>query len=301
MDYLTMMELTGEEMELLRSYLWQDSGGGDLTSQLFSQEYGSAVIITEDDCILSGLEAAIFLFEEEGCTIEELEDVFNEGLSKAGSEILKISGPVPGLLKAERVALNVISRMSGIATLARSASMKAEETSPGTRVAGTRKTTPGFQIFEKRALMDGGALPHRRDLSSLAMLKDNHISALGGGPEAVKEGVSQIRDLYGPYILIEVEAEDIETALSGLESGADIIMFDNMSPDEIKKASKTAREAAKKLGKGITLEASGGIRIDDIPDYAPWVDVISMGSLTYGAPMKSFKMEYLGPYDPDNK
>ncbi len=289
-----MLELTSEEMELLRSYLWQDSGGGDLTSHLFSEDDGSAVIIAEDDCILSGLEAAIFLFEEEGCETELIVDSCDNGLCKAGSEILRINGPVPGLLKAERVALNVISRMSGIATMANNASRKAEEASPGTRVAGTRKTTPGFQIFEKRALMDGGALPHRRDLSSFAMLKDNHISALGGGPGAVKKGVCRIRDLYGPYILIEVEAEDIETALAALESGADIIMFDNIPPDEIMKASETVREAAKKQGKRIILEASGGIRIEDMASYAPWVDVISMGSLTYGAPLKSFKLEYRG-------
>jgi nicotinate-nucleotide pyrophosphorylase (carboxylating) len=289
-----MKELTGEEKEMLSSYLWQDSGSGDLTSILFSEDTASAVLMAEDECIISGMECVRFLFEEEGCHVELLQGAFNESVCEAGSEIMMVSGPVSGILRAERTALNVISRMSGIATMARKASEMAESSSPGTRVAGTRKTTPGFHLFEKRALIDGGALPHRRDLSSLAMIKDNHLAALGGGPDAVLAGVEIIREVHGPYSLIEVEAEDLPTALAAVEAGADIIMLDNMSPEMVAATSEKVRQAARDQDREITLEASGGIGIDEIGLFAPHVDVISMGSLTYGAIPKGFKLEYHG-------
>jgi nicotinate-nucleotide pyrophosphorylase (carboxylating) len=197
------------------------------------------------------------------------------------------------LLRGERLALNIMSRMSGIATTARKASDIAEKTSPGTRVAGTRKTTPGFHYFEKRALIDGGALPHRTDLSSMAMLKDNHIKALGGGPDAVIAGVEMIRERYGPFIKIEVEVEDIPCGLAALEAGADIIMLDNFSPEAISVASSQIQKAAGDQGREIVLEASGGITLQNLKEYVPHVDVVSMGALTYAANPIDFKMEYI--------
>ncbi len=288
-----MRPLTDEEMEILRSYLWADSGGGDLTSELFEEEIGTAEVLVEDDCVLSGIEAAMFLFEEMGCEVELDEGVSSEAICGAGSRIMTITGPVVGLMRAERIVLNIISRMSGIATQAYKATAIAEEASPGTRVAGTRKTTPGFALFEKRALIDGCALPHRKDLSSLAMMKDNHISALGGGPEAIRDGVEMIREVHGPYIQIEVEVEGIDSGIAAVEAGADIVMLDNMTPDQAGEASNAIREVAGKLGRGIVLEASGGIGLDKLASYAPYVDVISMGSLTYGASPIGFKMEII--------
>lgn len=289
-----MGEMTNEEMEMLRSYLWQDSGGGDLTSILFNDQTATAVITAEVDCILSGLDEAAFIFEEEGCIVELMQGAFNDPYCESGSEVLMVSGPVSGMLKAERIALNVMSRMTGIATRAHEASSVAEEANPGTRVAGTRKTTPGFGIFEKKALIHGGALPHRRDLTSLAMLKDNHIAALGGGPDAVLAGVEIIREKYGPYVLIEVEAEDLQTAIAAVEAGADILMLDNMSPKLLSSVVEKVRKEADEQGSEITIEASGGINMEDISAFAPYVDVISMGALTCGVPIKSFRMDYHG-------
>ena len=196
-------------------------------------------------------------------------------------------------MRAERIVLNILSRMSGIATKAYKATGIVEKASPGTRVAGTRKTTPGFALFEKRALIDGCALPHRKDLSSLAMLKDNHISALGGGPDAIRDAVEMIREVHGPYIQVEVEIEDIDSGIAAVDAGANIVMLDNMTHEEASEASIALREAASKLGRKIVLEASGGIGIDELASYAPHVDVISMGSLTYGASPIGFKMEML--------
>lgn len=288
-----MRPLTDEEMEMLRSYLWADSGGGDLTSEIFEDEIGTAEVLVEDDCVLSGLEAAVFLFEEMGCSVELNDGASSEAICGSGSRIMTVSGPVAGLLRAERVVLNLLSRMSAIATMAYRATGIAQKASPGTRVAGTRKTTPGFSLFEKRALIDGCALPHRKDLTSLAMIKDNHISALGGGPDAIRDGVEMIREVHGPYIQIEVEVEDIDSGIAAVDAGADIVMLDNMTPNQAGQASNAIREAAAKLGRKVVIEASGGIGLDNLAEYAPHVDVISMGSLTYGATPIGFKMEII--------
>ncbi|MFW3146307.1 MAG: carboxylating nicotinate-nucleotide diphosphorylase [Thermoplasmatota archaeon] len=290
-DILGMLPLTYEEKKSLRRFLRQDSGKGDLTSLLFDDDRGAARIISEEDCVLSGTQAVQFLFAETGCSLEWNGGACPGSLCGKGAAIATVEGPVEGILRAERPALNLLSRMSGIATAAREASEKAHKASPGTRVAGTRKTTPGLQMFEKRALIDGGALPHRYDLSSMAMLKDNHIAALGGGADAVIAGVEMLRDTYGPYINIEVEVEDIACAMAALEAGADIIMLDNFSPEGVKLASKSLSKAAQKRSLKLTLEASGGITVDDLGLYAPYVDVISMGSLTYGSRPKGFKLE----------
>ena len=287
-----MMELTAKEMEMLRSYLWQDAGGGDPTGVFFPDQTGKAVITAEEDCVLSGIVPAMFLFEEEGCRLERVPGAVDGSLCGAGSEIMTAVGPTASLFKVERTVLNILSRMSGIATMAQEASRLAEEASPGTRVAGTRKTTPGFHLFEKRALIDGGALPHRYDLSSLAMIKDNHLKALGEGAESIAAAVDMMRELRGPYMLIEVEVEDISHGLAAVEAGADIIMFDNMSPRKLKEASEKVREEAERLGRNLTLEASGGITLENLAEYAPHVDVVSMGCLTQKALPKSFKMEY---------
>ncbi|MBN1390503.1 MAG: carboxylating nicotinate-nucleotide diphosphorylase [Candidatus Thermoplasmatota archaeon] len=287
-----MIPLTDEEKMLLDMALRQDSGKGDLTSCVFDGEIGCAIIISEDDCVLSGLEALDHIFGQEGAEVQFSEGVFPGSICGKGAVIATVKGPMEALLRAERVALNVLSRMSGIATMSRKASDIAEKASPGTRVAGTRKTTPLFGVLEKRALMDGGALPHRSDLHSLAMLKDNHLAALGGGPDAVIEGVRLLRERYGPYIKIEVEVEDIPSGIAAVDAGADIIMLDNLSPEEAMNASWKIRGYASENGRSIVMEISGGITLENLGLYAGHADVISMGSLTYAASIASFKMEY---------
>jgi nicotinate-nucleotide pyrophosphorylase (carboxylating) len=126
----------------------------------------------------------------------------------------------------------------------------------------------------------------------MAMLKDNHLSAMGGGPDSVLCGVEMIRELYGPYVNIEVEVEDIPCGLAAVEAGAEIIMLDNFSPEAIQKAASEIRKTAEDQGRDITLEASGGIDLDNLEKYAPHVDVISMGALTYDADPIGFKMEF---------
>ncbi|MCU0799194.1 MAG: carboxylating nicotinate-nucleotide diphosphorylase [Candidatus Thermoplasmatota archaeon] len=287
-----MRALTSQERDALIGYLEDDHGRGDPTSALFgAKDRGRAVIICEEGGILSGLEPAQFIFSVLGATLKVTEGLTTGAMLDKGASVAEVEGPVPSLLAGERTALNLLSRMSGIATMAKKASELASGSSPGARVAGTRKTTPGSHLFEKRALMDGGALPHRTDLSSLAMVKDNHIAALGGGPAAIGRAVSKLKYLYGPYLPIEVECGTVEEAIAALEAGADIIMLDNMGVDGVRKTSSALRDAMSRSHKRASIEASGGIALKDIPLIAPHVDVISMGSLTYGAHPISFKME----------
>lgn len=286
-----MKALTDLEKKVLDGYLLDDSGRGDATGIMFEEDTSTAIIISEENCKISGIEAAEHIFRKVGCSVKFPDGISSGAYVKEGTEIIEITGPTSGIMRGERVALNILSRMSGIATISGKASDIADKASPGTRVAGTRKTTPGFSIFEKRALMDGGALPHRMDLSSLAMLKDNHLNALGGGPDAVIAGVKMLKESFGPYIKIEVEIEEIPSGLAAVNAGADIIMLDNFSPESVAIASAEIIKAADEQGKDIILEASGGIGLDEISGYAPHVDVISMGSLTYNAPYIGFKLD----------
>lgn len=284
-----MRPLEGIEKEMLSAFLRSDFGGGDPASEAIVEIDGKAEINCGRDCVLSGLEAVDWIFRESGCVVDFEDGAVSGGMWVGGKRLSVIEGGVREILRGERTALNILSRMSGIATAASKASDIARRASPGTRVAGTRKTTPGFGPFEKRALIDGGALPHRMNLSQLAMLKDNHISAAGS--EGIKGLVGSIRERYGPYILIELEAEDPDTAMEGLDAGCDIIMLDNLPPERCGEISKMLKDRSRDLGRRVKIEASGGITMEDIADYAPHVDVISMGSLTYGYDPVGFSMD----------
>jgi nicotinate-nucleotide pyrophosphorylase (carboxylating) len=181
--------------------------------------------------------------------------------------------------------------MSSIATYARELSERIEGT--GCRLAGTRKTTPGFAYFEKEALVDGGALPHRRSLSEMAMVKDNHLTYLSGAGIPPGEAVERIRGEVGEQVPLEVEAEDEATAISALEAGADIIMLDNRAPEEFSRLARTIRARAAELGRRITIEASGGITEKDLHLYARDADVVSMGVLTSPPIRIGFKLDAL--------
>ncbi len=286
-----MYHLTMGEIKFLKKYLKGDSRDGDITSSILGEREGRFVITVEEGCVISGIEPVSHLFESVGASVLLPDGIGSGSNVEKGRTIMTVEGLSREILRVERTALNILSRMSGIATLSRKAQNIVEKASPGTRVAGTRKTTPGFTLFEKRALMDGGALPHRPNLTQMSMLKDNHIAALGGGPEGIRIGVNELRKLYGPYNLIEVEAEDLEQGIAALEAGADIIMLDNMPPERCGEVAARIRDRARELTRSVTIEASGGITMDNLVEYAPHVDVISLGFLTYGARPVGFKME----------
>jgi nicotinate-nucleotide pyrophosphorylase (carboxylating) len=284
-----MRSLSERGKMLIEMYLNEDSGEGDPSSIPLREMRGSARIRPEGNCVLSGSEAVVYLFEHLGCRIVKDTD---SGIEVgAGEEIFIVEGELSSILRGERIALNILSRMSSIATYAYRLVRSIEGT--GCRLAGTRKTTPGFSYFEKEALIDGGALPHRRSLSEMAMVKDNHLTYLQGAGIGPGEAVARIRSEVGSFIRIEVEAEEEDTAMSALEAGADIILLDNRTPVQFSYLARKIRARAKKLGRSVLIEASGGITEDVLLLYAKDADMISMGALTSPPVRIGFKMDAL--------
>ena len=261
-------------------FLAEDIGNGDITTATFVPDIdGSAVITCEDDAVVSGLEEATVIFSKLGVKAEQLVD---DGTRVcAGTQIMKLIGPLRGITTAERTALNMMMRMSGISTAVYDATMLCRKHDANVKIAGTRKTTPGFRKYEKKAIVLGGGDPHRFGLDDLVLVKDNHIQALGG-IEAVME-----KTLDLPYSMgVEVEVETLHDAEVAAKCGADIIMMDNRTPEE---AAEIYR-LVKSINPDIMVEASGRITIDNVADYARVADRISMGSITHSVKAIHFSL-----------
>jgi len=195
--------------------------------------------------------------------------------------LCNIRGRASAILSGERVALNLMQRMSGIATAARSMAMIAEP--HHVKVTDTRKTTPGLRMLEKYAVRVGGGYNHRMALDDAVLIKDNHLVAAGG----VSEAVRRARRRVGPLVKIEVETESLAQVEEALRAGADVIMLDNMEPDRM-------REAVKLIGGRALVEASGRIRLENIHQVVTTgIDFLSMGWLTHSAPPLDLSLEFL--------
>ncbi len=262
-------------------YFREDIGHGDITSQtLLSDERASAVIKAKEDCILAGLEEAKTIFEQFGLTTET---VFLDGQEVLkDADILRIEGLAKSILSCERLALNFLMRMSGIATQTKALIEKCKKMNPHVRIAATRKTTPGFRYFEKKAVRLGGGDPHRYRLDDAFIIKDNHLRIVG----SVKEAVNRAKK-GGFTKKIEIEVENLKDALEAVNAGTDIIMLDNMTPEEAEATTKKI----KKIKKSVIVEISGGITPNNIIDYAKFADVISLGWLTHSTKAIDFSLE----------
>jgi nicotinate-nucleotide pyrophosphorylase (carboxylating) len=189
-----------------------------------------------------------------------------------------VTGRACDVMRAERVVLNLLSRSCGIALKARRAADEAKRLRFLGALSGTRKTTPGFRLVEKQALLVGGVDPHRMDLSSMVMLKDNHIASAGGD---VAKAVAMARAVCGFSAKIEVECGSLEEALRAGAAGANVVMLDNMTPAQLKAAARQLKAAYP----AITIECSGGITPETMRNYfCPHIDILSMGCLTQGVP-----------------
>ncbi len=252
----------------LEAFIEEDIGFFDVSSMAVSDIKIKAKIMAKEGGVLAGLKEAkdIFsYFELETSTGRSDGSKIDEG-----DVILEVSGSSRSLLKAERLSLNFLGRMSGIATLT---DKLVEKACGKVIIAGTRKTTPGFRKYEKKAIFLGGGDPHRFNLSDAVMIKDNHIKVAG-----LKGAINAAKNICFSK-KIEVEVENPEDATKAAESGVDIIMLDNMKPEEILKAVELLKK--KGLRQNVILECSGGIKFEDIGEYVDTgVDVISMGSLT---------------------
>lgn len=259
-------------------FLKTDIGRGDVTTDLLvSDTDGVAYITCERDTVIAGLREASDVFAAVGGDTSLL--VKDGDLVRAGCRVMSVSGPLRGLLSAERTALNILMRMSGIADMTAQA---VKNTRGEVVIAATRKTTPGFGDFEKEAVSIGGGDPHRMGLDSMIMIKDNHIRACGGVRNAM-EKASKASFAYK----IEVEVDNVEDAVTAAEMGADIIMADNVGPT----ATGEIRDAVKAVNGRILVEASGDITLDTVAEYIGKADIVSMGCLTHSASSAKFSMD----------
>ena len=250
----------------------EDLGEWDDSSSLVPDIGAKAVIIAKEECIICGLAEAeeIFAYFRLSAT-----PLYDDGeYVPAEAQVISVCGSARAILQAERVVLNFMARMSGISTLTRECVLTA---GGRVRIAATRKTTPGFRVFEKKAVFLGGGDTHRFNLSDAVLIKDNHIKILG-----LEECLRRARERASFTKKIEVEVESQGDMIKAAKGGADIIMFDNMAPEEIARGVELLME--KGFRDRILLEASGGITLDNIQEYAgSGVDVISLGALTRNA------------------
>ena len=253
-----------------RGWLAEDLGDGDVTSLATVPEdaQGVATITQKAPGVLFGFAAAEAVFAELGCSAERLAA---EGEWREGGAALRVAGPTRGILSAERTALNLLQRLSGIATLTARYVQAVEGT--GVKILDTRKTTPGLRELEKAAVRAGGGHSHRFGLFDMVLIKENHAAAAGGVGAAVRAA----RRAY-PDLPLEVECRDAAEVAEALDAGAPRILLDNMGPGEL------AAAVAQVDGRAL-LEASGGITLETVRQHAvAGLEWISVGALTHSAP-----------------
>lgn len=272
--------------EKLREFLKEDIGFGDITSEALigDDQMADARIFYRENGIAAGLEEVASLFQILGCNVKIL--ARDGDKVNAGEILIEIKGPAKSLLAGERTSLNILGRMAGIATAVAEMVAIVSEVSSNTRVASMRKTMPGLREFDKKAVVLGGGDTHRFRLDDCVLIKDNHLTLMPSVTEAVKRARNRVSFTK----LIEVEVETFEAAVEAAEAGADIIMFDNMSPAEIR--SSLSNLAERGLKDGRLYEASGGINPKNIAEYAAsGVDVISMGYFTHSVRSLDVKLK----------
>lgn len=274
-----------ETRDDIRKMMEEDIGRGDITSEsLISEETETgAEVIADQSGHLAGIPEALAVFEELGI---EAEAKFSNGDEiESGDVLIEVEGSARKILAAERVALNLLSRMSGIATATREMFDEARKANSEVQIAATRKTAPLLRKFDKRAVEAVGGEPHRYHLGDFVLIKDNHLNLVDSVPEAVERAREE-----GLSDQIEIEVGDEEEAVSAAEAGADIIMFDNFEPDEVKEAVETLEKSG--LRDQVILEASGGIDPSNVREYAAsGADVISSSYMTMRAPALDIKLE----------
>ena len=272
--------------DVIKFMLDEDEGFGDITSNALipQDKVFYAKLISKDDGILAGIEIIKEMFSEYGIDILSSKDD-GDAIIK-GDILLEIEGNARKILLLERTALNLLMRMSGVATVTNRIVSSVKEVNGKVKVAGTRKTAPALQKFDKIAISIGGGDPHRSGLDDMVLIKDNHIAVVG----SVKEALDLAKENISFSKKIEIEVETAEDAVIAAENGADIIMLDNMGPDEAKDTLDILIQ--KGLRDKVLIEISGGITEENILDYAPLdVDIISLGSLTHQASSLNFSLD----------
>jgi nicotinate-nucleotide pyrophosphorylase (carboxylating) len=280
-----MSELPPEIIETLKRYIAEDVRSGDLTTELTipADKTAIATIYARENAVLAGVEEIAAIAEFSGLTYEIL--AFEGNWVSPQDPVMRLKGKARTLLSIERVCLNIIQRMSGIATKTYKMVSSAREVNPSIKVACTRKTTPGFRFFEKRAVIVGGGDPHRYALDDMILIKNNHITVAGG----VRAAVTVAREAVSFSKKISCEARTLQEVEEAIGAGADIILLDNFKPKDIGGVIEVLEH--KGLRKRVILEVSGGVNEENIRDYARHrIDVISSGALTHSYNAADFNM-----------
>jgi nicotinate-nucleotide pyrophosphorylase (carboxylating) len=271
-------------MDDIDRFIAEDLGSGDVTTKAVSRgERLSAVVVCRERCVVAGLSEAKEVFERLGASAKAIAE---EGAElEVGQPVMDVGGAAEAVLSAERVALNIVMRMSGIATKTRRLVDLCKKANPNVRVAATRKTTPGFRRLEKRAVVVGGGHPHREGLYDMVLVKDNHVILAGGAAEAARRAKTG-----APLgMRVEVEVTTMEEATDVAAVGVDVILIDNASPEE---GARIAAEI-RRLAPATEIEASGGITEANAASFASWADVVSIGSLTHSCKSCDFSLEVI--------
>jgi nicotinate-nucleotide pyrophosphorylase (carboxylating) len=256
---------------------------GDITSNfLFPFEKAKAHIISKEKCVVAGLYEAKMVFQKLGSNMIFLKK--DGEVVEENTIVAEINGPAKSILTGERLALNFICRMSGISTETKKLIEICKTKNPQIKIAATRKTTPGFRKYEKKAVEIAGGDPHRFGLYDEVMIKDNHIKIIGNVETAIKKIKGKVKDK-----IIEIEVENEEDAITAANLEVDVIMLDNFSPLDAEIISKKIR----KINPKILIEISGGINSKNIIEYASFSDRISLGYLTHSIKSKNFSLEIL--------
>ena len=265
----------------LTRFLAEDIGKGDITSKLLPKKKISARIVSRQEGIVAGIIFTKEIFTSKGCKVR----IFKKDGSvvKSNQKVMEVIGDARVILSCERTALNLLTRMSGIATKTKRLTKKIQSVNPKAKLYSTRKTAPGLRFFDKEAVKIGGGEKHRMSLDQMIMIKDNHLAVVNSLPLLILKAKKK-------YKKIEVEVENQEDALFAASTGVSIIMLDNFSPKEI---TNTIRELKKaKLRNRVKLEASGGINEKNIEQYAKTgVDMISVGGITNSVPAIDYSLE----------
>jgi nicotinate-nucleotide pyrophosphorylase (carboxylating) len=259
---------------MIEEWVAEDVGIQDLTTNIMIPANAKAdfVMNTRQDIVIAGIEVAAEVFRHMVPEAKVKTLVKDGTFAKKGTSLMRITGPGRGLLTAERTSLNILQFMCGIATLVREYASKIDHTNA--QLIDTRKTIPGLRMLSKYSACIGGCRPHRLGLHDGVMIKDNHIAVHG----SITKAVAQARALTPALTKIEVECDTLKQVEEAASAGADVIMFDNMSADMMKKGIEIIAGRAR-------TEASGGIRLDTIKEKAEsGVDVISVGRMTQSAP-----------------
>jgi nicotinate-nucleotide pyrophosphorylase (carboxylating) len=272
--------------ELIRRALAEDVGDGDLTTEAVVPEEARArgTVIAKQAGVVAGLEVAAAVFAELDAAVEVSVGASDGDHVAEESELLRLSGPARAILVGERVALNLLGRLSGVATM--TSRYVAAVRGTGAKILDTRKTTPGLRALEKAAVVAGGGTSHRFGLYDAILVKENHVRVAGGVHEAARRAIEGAPD----GVVVEVEVETLAELEEALQARIRRVLLDNMGPDDLRAAVRLAAGRAE-------LEASGGITLDNVRAVAETgVDYISIGALTHSAP--ALDVSLLFEYEP---